>query len=288
MIDPSLDPSLDPRIDLRIDPFIDHVLARGRELYRDFPWRRTTDPYAILVSEVMLQQTQVSRVQRYYERWLQQFPTIDALASASTADVLSAWQGLGYNRRALALTRLASEVSEHHAGGIPTTREALLTLPGIGPATAAGILIFAHDAPAPYLETNVRTVFLHELFPTSDDVPDREILPLVEEAGERVHTRHLSSRVWNYALLDYGAHLKTILPNPSRRSKHHSRQSTYEGSTRQKRAALLKAVLATPDQSTADLAAACDLEYDITEEILTTLATEGFLTHTKNHWSPAE
>jgi A/G-specific adenine glycosylase len=260
--------------------FIDLVLARGRELYRDFAWRRTSDPYAVLLSEVMLQQTQTSRVARYYDNWLQRFPTIDALAAASTSDVLEAWQGLGYNRRALALKRLANQVSETAGGILPTTYDDLLALPGIGPATAAGVLAFAQDSPAPYLETNVRTVFLHHFFPATEGVSDKELLLLVREAGERVHARNISARTWNYALLDYGVELKRTLPNPSRRSKHHSRQSAYEGSNRQKRAALLAAVLADPGHPTAEYARACAYDLEVTEDVLGQLATEGFITPT--------
>jgi len=260
-----------------IDDFIDRVMARAPELYRDFAWRRTTNPYEILLSEVMLQQTQVARVEHYYERWLRQFPTLDALAAASTADVLCAWQGLGYNRRALALKRLADEVSEHRGGKLPTTYEDLLALPGIGPATAAGVMVFAYGKPAAYLETNVRTVVLHELFPDSNEVSDRRVLAAVKEAGERVHARNIDARMWNYALLDYGAWLKKTLANPSRRSKHHSRQSPYEGSRRQKRAMLLRAVLAEPGLSSDELARECGFELAITETVLTTLATEGFI-----------
>ena len=269
-----------------IDSFIDHVLQQGEELYRDFAWRRTTDPYEVLLSEIMLQQTQVARVERYYEQWLRQFPTLDALAAADTADVLTAWQGLGYNRRALALKRLANEVSEQQGGVLPATREELLALPGIGPATAAGVLAFAFDMPAAYLETNVRAVILHELFPDADGISDKEILAIVEEAAECVHARGVSARTWNYALLDYGAWLKKTVPNPSRRSKHHSKQSPYEGSRRQKRARLLQAVLAEPELGTAELARACEFDYDITEDVLSSLAAEGFIRQVTGGWQP--
>lgn len=138
------------------------VRERGRELYRDLPWRRTRDPYAIWISEVMLQQTQVSRVDGRWQRWLERFPTPAALAAAEPADVLDEWQGLGYNRRALAVHRAAQAVCE--AGGqMPVPERDLVALPGIGPATAAGIRAFAFNLHGVYLETNVRTVLLHEL-----------------------------------------------------------------------------------------------------------------------------
>ena len=147
-----------------LDDFVAAMLARGDELYRDLPWRHVDDPYAVLVSEIMLQQTQVARVGRFWERFLSAFPTVDALAAAAVPDVLELWQGLGYNRRALALKRTADRCAAEGAGRLPETYEGLLALPGIGPATAAGVVAFAYQRAAVYLETNVRSVFLHELF----------------------------------------------------------------------------------------------------------------------------
>lgn len=220
------------------------VLARGRELYRDLPWRRTRDPYAIWISEVMLQQTQTTRVDGRWQRWLERFPTVDALAAADAADVLDEWQGLGYNRRALSVLRAAQVVSAA-GGAMPAETAALEALPGIGPATAAGIRAFAFDLPGVYLETNVRTVFLHELYPNAESVPDRELVPLVRDTcPPDASDPEDDPRTWYYALLDYGAYLKRTVPNPSRRSRGHTRQSRFEGSHRQKRAELLRVLLA--------------------------------------------
>lgn len=224
--------------------FRERVLRRGRELYRDLPWRRTRDPYAVWISEVMLQQTQVSRVDGRWQRWLGRFPTVEALAGAQVADVLEEWQGMGYNRRALALGRAASQIVE--AGeGFPRERADLVALPGIGPATAAGIRAFAYDLPGTYLETNVRAVFLHELFAGEADVPDRAVAPLVARTCPADdHDPSDDPRTWYYALLDYGAWLKRAVPNPSRRSRTHARQSAFEGSHRQKRAEVVRILLA--------------------------------------------
>ena len=233
-----------------LEAFVTKVLAEGERLYRDFAWRRTADPYEVLVSEIMLQQTQVSRVERYYDRWLERFPSLEALAAGELAEVLELWQGMGYHRRAVALKRLAEQVVAAAPAGeraiLPSDEASLLELPGVGPATAAGVRAFAFGVPGAYLETNSRAVLLHELFADRDGVSDRELRPLLEEAAMIAHSRGVEARTWNYALLDYGVHLKSVLPNPSRRSRHHARQTKFEGSVRQKRARLLRAVVAQP------------------------------------------
>jgi A/G-specific adenine glycosylase len=282
----------DHRPDLR--EFVELVAEQGRELYRDLPWRRTRDPYQVLLSEVMLQQTQVVRVEARWERWLAEFPTLDALAAAPLERVLEAWQGLGYNRRAVALKRLAEQVAEKFAGELPADEAALRALPGVGPATAAGVLAFAFGQPAVYLETNVRAVFLHELFADQDGVSDRELVPLVRSAAEEAARQGLDPREWNYALLDYGAYLKRTLPNPSRRSAHHTRQSAFAGSRRQKRAWLLRAVVAAPGCDTrayaqalsgAELALGRDaVDAELVAGLLGELEREGFLARDGERW----
>jgi len=262
----------------QIDAFTSKVLSEGRKHYREFAWRSTRDPYAILLSEVMLQQTQVARVVSYYERWLKLFPSIDALAAADTAEVLTAWQGLGYNRRALALKRLADEISEGKDGILPDLFDELLKLPGVGPATAAGVMIFAHNNFAPYLETNVRSVVLHEVFTQENEVCDKEVMAVVKQAAEYVQASgSADARTWTYALMDYGIWLKKAFPNPSRRSKQHTKQSRFEGSFRQKRAQLLREILARPHQDRAELASSCNIGLAETEKALDALLQEGFI-----------
>lgn len=231
-----------------LERFVDRVWVEGGSRYRELPWRNIDDPYAVLVSEVMLQQTQVSRVLKHWERFMALFPTTDALAAADTAFVLEQWQGLGYNRRALALKKTAEVCSEQRGGALPRTSAELIELPGIGQATAAGVMAFAYNEPSVYIETNVRTVFLHELFPDAEAVADRELSPLVEATCPADRPR-----AWYYALLDWGAHLKQTTVNPSRRSAHYTRQSAFEGSRRQKRAEMLRCVLAEPGMAPDDL-----------------------------------
>ncbi len=293
--------------------FVEFVAKKGRELYRDLPWRRTYDPYAIWISEVMLQQTQVSRVDGRWQRWLERFPTVDALAAAAPSDVLEEWQGLGYNRRALSVHRAAQAISE--AGGVfPQDPKELVKLPGIGPATAAGIRAFAFNLHGVYLETNVRTVFLHELYPQAEGVPDSELVPLVEltcpasvtnaadtavDTAANADETELTPRSWYYALLDYGAYLKKTIPNPSRRSKSHVKQSRFEGSHRQKRAELLRVLLAHKDEGGAVFETLhqelCQIEVNagretldeqVTLGLLEELAKEGFCQKNDEYWMP--
>ncbi len=268
------------------------VREQGRELYRDLPWRRTTDPYEIWISEVMLQQTQVSRVDGRWQRWLARFGTVEALAAADSADVLDEWQGLGYNRRALAVHRAARAIVDA-GGAFPSGEKDLVSLPGIGPATAAGVRAFAFDLHGVYLETNVRTVVLHELFAGREGVPDRELIPVVDATcppdGGFPDDPADDPRSWYYALLDYGAYLKRTVPNPSRRSKAHARQSRFEGSRRQKRAALVRALLARraggAEGLAADVAAeGIELDAKLAAELLDELASEGFCRREGDAW----
>lgn len=265
------------------------VMAEGAACYRDLPWRNTRDPYAIWISEAMLQQTQTSRVDGRWQRWLERFPSVNVLAAASQADVLAEWQGLGYNRRALAVHRAARAMAEEHAGEVPCDYAELLALPGIGPATAAGIRAFAYELPGVYLETNVRAVFLHELFPNAEGVPDRELVPLVTatcppDASNPADT----PRTWYYACLDYGYQLKSTGHNAARRSAVHARQKPFEGSRRQKRAELVRQLLAAGERglsaaeaadalTSVELAARREpVATETAEAILSALAVEGF------------
>ena len=283
-----------PAPDPRLSGFVAHVVLRGRELYRDHPWRNTRDPYAVLLSEVMLQQTQVPRVVPKWEAWLEEFPTLDALAAAPLEPVLRAWQGLGYNRRAIALKRAAEEVVERFGGQLPSDEAELRSLPGIGPATASGVRAFAFELPGVYLETNVRAVFLHELFADRDGVTDRELTPMIAAAVEEAARQGVSPRTWYYALLDYGAQLKRELPNPSRRSAHHAKQSRFEGSRRQKRAWLLRAVMAEPGSTTDALTENLTLAEKTADRsapasgdvlgILEQLAADGFIARDGDGW----
>jgi len=213
-----------------------HIYASAAPHYRRLVWREDNyDPYHILVSEVMLQQTQVARVQLKFVEFIARFPTIESLAAASLRDVLAAWSGLGYNRRGLYLQQAAAQIVALYGGHVPANPQELVQLPGIGPNTAGSIAAFAYQLPTVFIETNIRTVFLHTCFSERIDVCDRELMPLIAQTVD-LH----NPRAWYYALMDYGSYLKRMLPNPSRRSKQHVVQSRFEGSDRQIRGAIVR------------------------------------------------
>lgn len=239
---------------------------------RTLPWRETFDPYAILVSEIMLQQTQVDRVRGKYGEFIASFPDFSSLARAPLEVVLSAWQGLGYNRRAIALKRCAVTVVDDFGGVLPATVEKLELLPGIGPYTARAIAAFAFDLPTVFIETNIRTVFIHHFCGNREGVTDRELLPLVAATLDRE-----APRDWYYALMDYGVMLKREYPNPGRRSAHHQRQSPFRGSNRELRSIILRGVLANPGIATTDLVAQVGADQEKIRENLAGMAREGFI-----------
>jgi A/G-specific adenine glycosylase len=205
---------------------------------RTMPWRDHTSTYYVVISEIMLQQTQVDRVRTKFASFVKRFPDWKALAAATNHEVLSEWSGLGYNRRGLYLKHIAEIVAKNGEDCLKT-RESLLELPGIGPNTAGSILAFAFNTPILFIETNIRSVFIHFFFKGSKDkIPDFEILPLIEKTLDQNQPRE-----WYYALMDYGSYLKRSQPNPSRRSTHHSKQTPFKGSNRELRSGILKMVM---------------------------------------------
>jgi A/G-specific adenine glycosylase len=227
------------------------------------------DPYAIMVSEIMLQQTQVDRVASKYQEFLRQFPTIQDLAAASLAHVLALWSGLGYNRRAKFLWQAAQMVVADFDGVMPTTVHELQKLPGVGKNTAGAIVAYAYDQPVVFVETNIRTVYIHHFFDDQPEVADRVIEELV---AATLPARHV--REWYWALMDYGSYLKKQVGNKSRQSKHYTKQSAFEGSKRQLRGAVMK-LLIVGNQSLQDVQQA--LNDDRVIEILETLVVEGMV-----------
>jgi A/G-specific adenine glycosylase len=243
-----------------------------RKFKRDFPWRHTDDPYHILVSEIMLQQTQTSRVGEKYQQFINAFPTVAALAAASLKDVLAVWQGMGYNRRARYLYELAVLLHKTNSGEIPDTPDELSHLPGIGRATAASICAFAFNRPVVFIETNIRAVYIHFFFHDRNDVHDDDIMPAAEASLDRTNPRQ-----WYSALMDYGAMLKRRHPNPSRKSAHHQKQSRFEGSRRQARGIILKTLLEHPGITAARLADMLIMPEDTIGSIIDQLVKDGLI-----------
>jgi len=244
---------------------------------RVLPWRKTRNSYKILVSEIMLQQTQVSRVLPKYQAFIKQYPDIGALAKASKKDVISIWSGLGYNRRALYLHSIACIVLEKYSGRIPKDPKILSALPGIGENTAGAIYCFSQNKPILFIETNIRSVFLHEWFPKKKKVHDKEIIPLIEKT---LDTKN--SREWYYALMDYGAYLKKNHKNPSRKSAHHIKQIPFEKSNRYIRGNILKILLSGKTFSVDALQKKIQRKKTLIRKNLLSLEKEGFIVRKKN------
>jgi A/G-specific adenine glycosylase len=246
----------------------DFYQSHGRKL----PWRNTRNPYHILVSEIMLQQTQVGRVIEKYEQFLSAFPDFASLALAPLRDVLAVWQGMGYNRRAVALKHIAGHVTTSYNGVLPSSEELLLELPGIGKATASSILAFAFNKPSVFIETNIRRVFIHFFFNDGENIRDADILPVVEKTLDTANPRK-----WYYALMDYGSLLKTTTRNPNRKSAHYKRQGAFEGSRRQLRGRILKEILANTSVTESSLVKHTGQSPEAMRECLRQLQKEGFI-----------
>lgn len=217
-----------------------HKLVRDfyKKNKRDLPWRNTQDPYRIVVSEIMLQQTQVARVLAKYQEFLIAFPDWKSLAHASNKDVLSVWSGLGYNRRALYLKKIAHIIITEYKGIFPNYVEKIRKLPGVGKATAGSILAFSFNMPTIFIETNIRRVFIHHFFQNRVDISDDEIYPYIKKTLDTYNPRE-----WYYALMDYGSYLVKKIENPNKKSKHYNLQSEFEGSDRQIRGYIIRHLL---------------------------------------------
>jgi len=253
-----------------------------RKHRRNLPWRLTSDPYHILVSEIMLQQTQVQRVMGKYEQFTRIFPDFPSLASAPLRLILKEWQGLGYNRRALALKRIAQKVMKEFRGNLPASVETLMTFPGIGRATASSIAAFAFHEPTVFIETNIRRVFIHSFFHDKDNIRDTEILPLVEKTLDTSNPRE-----WYYALMDYGVMLKKGYENPNRRSAHYQKQSPFQGSNRQVRGMILKILTRESCISEREMMEKLQVSSEILRVNLIQLQKEGFINRERGKYTIA-
>lgn len=252
--------------------FSDHIWSFYRVEGRQFPWRTTNDPYHILLSELMLQQTQTERVLPKYRLFLELWPDFQTMANSSLQDVLIAWQGLGYNRRALAIRTIAQE-SRKFGWTLPANEEKLRELPMVGPATAAAIMAFAFGQGSLYLETNIRRVLIHQFHPEDTKVRDKGLLQdlsaLLSFQSDYKH--------WYYALMDYGVYLKRHLVNPNRRSAHYQKQGAFANSNRQIRGMLLVAFTERGKVSLSDLFERLPFPPERISSCLDALVGEGFV-----------
>jgi A/G-specific adenine glycosylase len=287
---------------MEIAEFREIVLSHYRQAGRKFPWR-FADPWGVMVSEFMLQQTRTERVIPYWENWMKLWSQPKALADASMEAALRAWSGLGYNRRCRYLKDSAAIIAGENNGRVPETPQALLLRPGVGPYMSAAIACFAYNFPAVFIETNIRSAVIHNFFPNRNDVRDSEIIPILEAALEcsapqprpqvvepevrgsllapqprpQVEGSPLEPRTWHYALMDYGAFLKKTTTNPSRRSAHYTRQSPFSGSFRQARGKVIKALVSIGRCGAEELKRASGLEEEKLYEVLEKLKKESFV-----------
>lgn len=237
-----------------MDEFTNTIHDKGIELYRDMPWRDDTRPYYVLVSELMLQQTQVSRVIPKFTEFISAFPDESTLAAASLADVLKRWQGLGYNRRAKFLHDSAKRIAIEFGGVFPREHEQILSLPGVGKNTCGAIEAYAFNRPSIFIETNVRTVYIHHFYPGVVGVPDSSIHEKLSATIDRKHPRE-----FYWALMDYGSWLKANGVRNVASSKHYVKQAALEGSIRQVRGHIVRLLA---DQARTERALRRDVQAD--------------------------
>lgn len=262
----------------QISAFQQLIYAFYKEHGRSFAWRVHHDSYRVVVSEIMLQQTQTYRVEPKFEQFITTFGSFAELANADMRDLFCVWQGLGYNRRAKALHAIAQQVMHEYDGVLPESVELLQTLPGIGYATASSICAFAFNMPTVFIETNIRAVFIHTFFANnSEAISDKTLLPLIEQTLDRTQPRQ-----WYYALMDYGVYLKKEHKNPARRSAHYTKQSRFEGSDRQIRGAIIRQLANNGAVSRQDLVVVINDDAPRVERILDQLIAEGMIQQTSD------
>ncbi|MFW9821130.1 MAG: A/G-specific adenine glycosylase, partial [Candidatus Thorarchaeota archaeon] len=223
-----------------ISTFQNIIYSYYKQYGREFPFRRHINPYNVVVSEMMLQQTQTNRVAEKFQQFIQKFPDFQSLANAPLNDVLKIWQGLGYNRRAIALKNIAEKLITEFEGILPADVETLKSFPQIGHNTASSIVAFAFNIPTYFVEVNIRRVFIYFFFPGKNSVNDSVILPIVRKTLDRANVRK-----WYYAVMDYGVMLKKTHPELTKRSAHYRKQSKFKGSDREIRGKILKLLIAS-------------------------------------------
>ncbi len=258
----------------KVQAFQDKVFNWWKDNKRDLPWRKTTNPYYILISEIMLQQTQVNRTIEKYNEFIERFSTLEILAEAKTADVLRYWSGLGFNRRALWLHDAAKQIMEK--GFFPKTPEELLKLKGIGPYTSRSILIFAFNENLATIDTNIRRILIAENF-AEDKAQEKELF--------KIATKLLPigrSRDWHNALMDYGSQELTATRTGI---KPASKQSKYKSSKRFYRGIIVKYFTRKEKADAIEIAKNCEIPLEQLDEILQSLQKDGLIKEEDNNYS---
>ena len=233
---------------------------------KDYPWRNTTDPYCIMVSEFMLQQTQTSRVVPKYEAFIQRFPTLESLVNSENVDVLQLWSGLGYNRRALWLKGAAEQI--HLLGSFPRNSKELKKIKGIGDYTSRAILIFAFNDDLATVDTNIRRIFIYEGF-AKEETKEKELFEIAEQLLPENRSREYHS-----ALMDYG---NEVLTSAKTKIKPKTIQSKFKGSTRQHRGNIVKYLTENGSASKNQLVTNCNVPDGEIDRILLKLIKDGLI-----------
>ena len=221
----------------------------------------------------MLQQTQTERVSDKFLEFIEKFPDFLTLSSAPLDEVLTTWQGLGYNRRAIALKKIAEIVINDYNGILPDSIETLKSFPQIGHNTASSIITFAFNKPTVFIETNIRRVYIYFFFPGKNSVNDKEIIPILEKTMDKTNPRE-----WYYALMDYGVMLKKTYPDLNKRSAHYRKQAPFKGSNREIRGKILKLLINNKNMKKGDLLKELkDISPEKLTQILNQLEKESFI-----------
>lgn len=249
----------------------------------DLPWRNTADPYHILISEIMLQQTQIERVLKKYPLFIKKFPDFSTLAQAPLRSVYTVWQGMGYNRRAVALKNIARIIMDApYNGRLPSDTAELIRLPFVGQSTAGAVAAFAFGKPVVFIETNIRRVFIYFFFRETENVSDREIVLLIEKTCDRKNPRN-----WYYALMDYGSALGRLTENPNRKSTGYSKQGPFQGSNRQIRGRILTLLVEPTGMSLNEMSEKLKVPSERIDENIDQLQKEGLVKKQRNKYRMA-
>lgn len=255
----------------------------------DISWRTRPTPYRVVVSEIMLQQTQVARVEEYFTKWMKKYPSWRALARALLRDILLDWQGLGYNRRGKYLHDIAQIVTDQYHGTLPSDRSALESLPGIGHYTAGSIRAFVFNEMDVFLETNIRIVLIHHCYSRNKNIirsaiSDQELLSVLNQIVTHDMRAQQSPRDFYYAMMDYGSYLKQTVGNLNARSGSYIRQSRFDGSRRQLRAGILRYVLRYGPVDESNIITNSQRDGDLVRKLLGDLVREGSIKQKKTKY----